>query len=111
MSLFRQGDGTEARKVATEAAARMKPLPADEKNPLGGNGDHDDIILWLAYKEAKAMIGPADPPPPPRSPPGDDRAAGLRPAPPESGRVRRPMSRRTAAGWRLRQGATPVRSR
>ena len=34
----------------------MKPLPADEQNPLAGNADHDDLILWLAYKEAKAMI-------------------------------------------------------
>ena len=34
----------------------MKPLPADEQNPLAGNADHDDLILWLAYKEAKALI-------------------------------------------------------
>ncbi len=70
MSLFRQGNGTEARKVATEAVGRMKPLPADEKNPLGGKGDHDDLILWLAYKEAKAMIGLADPPAAPAQPAG-----------------------------------------
>jgi hypothetical protein len=52
MSLFRQGNETDSRKVATEAVAQMKPLPADEKNPLGAN----DLILWLAYKEAKAML-------------------------------------------------------
>jgi hypothetical protein len=23
---------------------------------LANNADHDDLILWLAYKEAKAMI-------------------------------------------------------
>ena len=34
----------------------MKPLPTDENNPLAGDADHDDLILWLAYKEAKAMI-------------------------------------------------------
>jgi hypothetical protein len=56
MSLFRLGNDTEARKVATEAAAQMKPLPADEKNPLDANSGHDDLILWLAYKEAKAML-------------------------------------------------------
>jgi hypothetical protein len=28
----------------------------DENNPLDGNASHDDLILWLAYKEAKAMI-------------------------------------------------------
>jgi hypothetical protein len=33
-SLFRQGKTDEARKLATEAAAKMRPLLADEKNPL-----------------------------------------------------------------------------
>ena len=62
MSLYRRGRIDEARKLATEAAAKMKPLPADEQNPLAGGADHDDLILWLAYKEAKALIG-FDPPP------------------------------------------------
>jgi hypothetical protein len=57
MSLFRQGQKDDARKLATEAAATMKPLPADEQNPLAGDANADDLILWLAYKEAKAMIG------------------------------------------------------
>jgi WD40 repeat protein len=56
MSLFRQGKKEEARKLALAAAAKMKPLPTDEKNPLAGNASHDDLILWLAYKEAKAMM-------------------------------------------------------
>ena len=56
MSLFRQGKPDEARKVAIAAAAQMKPLPKDEQNPLANGADHDDLILWLAYKEAKAMI-------------------------------------------------------
>ena len=56
MSLFRQGKKDEARKLATEAAAKMKPLPEDENNPLAGDASHDDLILWLAYKEAMAMI-------------------------------------------------------
>jgi hypothetical protein len=34
----------------------MKPLPKDEKNPLADDANHDDLILWLAYKEAKALI-------------------------------------------------------
>ena len=34
----------------------MKPLPADEQNPLADIGSADDLFLWLAYKEAKAMI-------------------------------------------------------
>ena len=28
----------------------MKPLPQDDKD-LAGGADHDDLILWLAYKE------------------------------------------------------------
>jgi hypothetical protein len=56
MSLFRQGKADEARKLALAAAARMRPLPRDEANPLAGDADHDDLILWLAYKEAKALI-------------------------------------------------------
>jgi WD40 repeat protein len=56
MSLFRQGKPDEARKLAIAAAAKMKPLPADEQNPLAGNGNCNDLILWLAYQEAKALI-------------------------------------------------------
>jgi hypothetical protein len=56
MGVFRQGQADLARQLATEAAATMKPLPVDERNPLLGGADHDDLILWLAYKEAKAMI-------------------------------------------------------
>ena len=37
MSLFRQGKKDEARKLAIAAAAKMKPLPADEQNPLAGD--------------------------------------------------------------------------
>ena len=65
MSLFRQGKNDEARKLATEAAAKMKPLarrrprtrwPAAEPTTI-------DLILWLACKEAKSLIG-LDPPKP-----------------------------------------------
>jgi WD40 repeat protein len=66
MSLFRQGKENEARELATEAAANTKPLPKDEKNPLAGGATTDDLILWLAYKEAKTMMqldpAPAGPP-------------------------------------------------
>jgi hypothetical protein len=56
MSLFRQGRRDEARKLAIADAEKMKPLPADEQNPLAGNESENGLILWLAYKEAKAMI-------------------------------------------------------
>jgi hypothetical protein len=66
MSLFRLGKTEEARQLATAAAAQMVPLPADEQNPLAGNASHDDLILWLAYKEAKALIQ-FDAAPPPKA--------------------------------------------
>jgi tetratricopeptide (TPR) repeat protein len=52
MSLYRQGKHDEARKLAAEAASNMKPLPVDAEAPQ----NHDDLILWMAYKEAKALI-------------------------------------------------------
>lgn len=61
MTLFRQGQAAEARKLAAEAVATLKPLP-DENTPLPA--DADDVILWLAYKEAKALIGFEATPPP-----------------------------------------------
>jgi hypothetical protein len=64
MSLFQQGKKDEARKLATEAATKMKPLPKYEKNPLAGGASADDLILWLAYKEAKALIQFDAAPPP-----------------------------------------------
>jgi WD40 repeat protein/tRNA A-37 threonylcarbamoyl transferase component Bud32 len=64
MILFRQGNSGEARQLAITAAAKMKPLPRDENNPLAGTGTLDDLILWLAYKEAKAMIQFGATPPP-----------------------------------------------
>jgi hypothetical protein len=57
MILFRQGKKDEACKLSAETVAKMKPLPADGKNPLVGDAGAFDLILWLAYKEAKALIG------------------------------------------------------
>ena len=54
MSLFKQGKDEEARRLALEAAAKMKPLPQDDKKPLVGGAGHDDLILWLACKERGA---------------------------------------------------------
>jgi tetratricopeptide (TPR) repeat protein len=56
MSLYRQGKQDEARKLALAAAARMRPLPKDENNPPVVRDFNDDLITWLAYKEAKALI-------------------------------------------------------
>jgi serine/threonine protein kinase/tetratricopeptide (TPR) repeat protein len=62
MSLFKQGKLDEARQVFTEAAANMAPLPADEKNPTADSCEYDYPILWLAYKEARDLIGPEEKP-------------------------------------------------
>src|SRR5262249_48128595 len=56
MSLFQEGKTNEARRLAIEAHAKMKPLPKDEKNPLADGATPDDLILWMAYKEARALI-------------------------------------------------------
>jgi cellobiose-specific phosphotransferase system component IIA len=58
MSLFRQDKLEEARKLFSQAEAQMPPLPKDESKPFvdGRPTSHDDLIWWLAYKEAKALI-------------------------------------------------------
>jgi serine/threonine protein kinase len=58
MSLFRQNRPEEARKLFTQAETQMLPLPKDENKPSvdGRTLDHDLLIWWLAYKEAKSML-------------------------------------------------------
>lgn len=57
MSLFQLGRKEEAKALCTAAEAKMKPFPADEKNPLA-KADYDDLTLWLACREAKALLHP-----------------------------------------------------
>ena len=67
MSLFQQGDRDGARKLLATVEAEMAPPPADDRQPLAGDADHDDLVLWLAWREAKALFekeapaGPAKP--------------------------------------------------
>jgi tetratricopeptide (TPR) repeat protein len=35
----------------------MRPLPDDDQNPLASGASGDDMIIWLAYREAAAMLG------------------------------------------------------
>ncbi len=56
MSLFQQGKPAEARKLFAEAEAEMKPLPADERQPFADGATPDDLIVWLADKEAKTLL-------------------------------------------------------
>jgi thioredoxin-like negative regulator of GroEL len=66
MSLFRLGKPDVARQLALAAAAKMEPLPKDEQNPSTNKANRNDLILWLAYKEAKALIQ-FDAAPPPKA--------------------------------------------
>jgi hypothetical protein len=34
----------------------MKTLPADEQNPMTDGITENDLVIWLAYKEGKALI-------------------------------------------------------
>ncbi len=87
MALFRQGKTDLARKLATEATAKMKPLPVDEQKPVAGGADADDLttaddlIMWMAYKEAKAMIQFDAAPAARRSATRNDRVSGTTQAP------------------------------
>jgi len=56
MSLFRQVKEAESQELAEDAVAKMKPLPIDERNPLVGKNNIDDLVLWMAYKEAKELL-------------------------------------------------------
>jgi tetratricopeptide (TPR) repeat protein len=56
MSLFQQGKAADARTLFAEAEAQMKPLPADERLPLTDGATPDDLIVWLAFKEARALL-------------------------------------------------------
>jgi hypothetical protein len=52
MNLFRKGQRDEAHKLATEAVSKIKPLPNEQEKSF----NHDDLIVWMAYKEAKELL-------------------------------------------------------
>ncbi|MEO8351265.1 MAG: hypothetical protein ABI680_06000, partial [Chthoniobacteraceae bacterium] len=56
MGLFQQGKRAEARALFTTTEAVMAPLPTDEDTSAIVKSDHDDVILWLACKEARALL-------------------------------------------------------
>jgi len=58
MMLFRQGQSDAARRLFTEAAASTPPLPAEVRWALAEGADYDDLMLWLAYREARALLKP-----------------------------------------------------
>ena len=56
MSLFRQGRSAEAGDAFAAAEAKMRPYPTDEQNPVADGPDQNDLIVWLAYREVKALL-------------------------------------------------------
>jgi hypothetical protein len=60
MSLFRQNRPEEARELFREAESQMPPFPADERRPSADprTFDHEVLICWLAFKEARSMLKP-----------------------------------------------------
>jgi tetratricopeptide (TPR) repeat protein len=56
MIAIRAGRSDDARRLLDDAATRMRPLPVDASAPLADGGDHDDLINWLAWQEAQAML-------------------------------------------------------
>ena len=62
MCLSQQTKSTEAHALFTIQEEKMKPLLADDKKPLSDEAGPDDLLLWLAYKEAKVLIAGSDKP-------------------------------------------------
>ncbi len=56
MSRFQQGKPAEARELFAAAESRMKPFPADDRRPFAEGATYDDMVFWLACKEARALI-------------------------------------------------------
>jgi tetratricopeptide (TPR) repeat protein len=56
MSLYRQQHPAEARTCFTATMAQMRPFPPDKQNPLADGATHDDLIMWMACTEAKALL-------------------------------------------------------
>ena len=56
MTLFHLGKSAEARALFAATEATMKPLPADEQNPFASGADHNDLLIWLACKEARELL-------------------------------------------------------
>lgn len=55
MSLFRLGQAAESRQLLADAKSRINPVPAVLSSLQ--DADADDLILWLACREAEMLIG------------------------------------------------------
>jgi tetratricopeptide (TPR) repeat protein/tRNA A-37 threonylcarbamoyl transferase component Bud32 len=59
MTLHGLGRHEEARKTFAAAAATMRPPPKNPLHPLADGATADELVMWLAYREAKALLEPA----------------------------------------------------
>ena len=69
----REGHAPQPRGRFLRCACPCNPI-------LAGNANPDDLILWMAYKEARALIKFEPDPAAPRGPAGNDRASVIRSA-------------------------------
>jgi hypothetical protein len=60
MILFQTGHLTEARDLFAKGESNMKPLPEDPREVFESNSAPDEIMVWLAYKEARALLRSED---------------------------------------------------
>lgn len=56
MILARQGNEAGARQLFAEAEAAMDPMPPVVHHALALGADCDELMLWVAYKEAKDVL-------------------------------------------------------
>jgi WD40 repeat protein/serine/threonine protein kinase len=58
MSMFRQGQTDQARKLFSQEESKMVPYPKDQGKPLvnGSLPSHDVLIWWMVYKESKSVL-------------------------------------------------------
>ncbi len=55
MVALRQGRSADADHLLADAEGRMRPLPQDPQDPFARGGDHDDLVAWMAWREAQAL--------------------------------------------------------
>lgn len=57
MAAHQRGESELARTLLAEASQKMHPLPENEQAPFAGGRHHDDLIVWLTFREARALLG------------------------------------------------------
>jgi len=56
MILFRIGRESEARELFSQGEAKMTVLPEDDRQLFRYEDPFQQAIVWLAYREAKALL-------------------------------------------------------